>query len=151
MKLSETSPDLPLMPKEDVNRIKKKLGKKYRNESDWTTIENILKSYSLITAAPLHSTLRVRNVSGVLCEADVLMAFTNMDDCEKHLKNLCKMDSRIGPTFQRGTISFMDLTWLADKTQKDVFIDMQAKPNTVFMSFSPRTAELRAMVLYRRG
>lgn len=148
-KLLKENPGVALIPKEDVSKIKIKMGKSHRKESDWTVIKDILYSHDLITAAPQNSTRYVKSISGVLCEEGVLIAFTNFDDCERHLKGLYERDSRIGSMFHITSMAFADVIDIADKNDMDMFIDIQDEPNTKFMAYLHQTREIKAMMLSR--
>ena len=148
-KLLEENPGIALIPKEDVSKIKIKMGKSHRKESDWDVIKEILYNHDLITAAPQNTTHYVNGVSGVLCEEGVLIAFTNFDDCERHLKELYKRDNRIGSMFHITSVAFPDIIEIADKNKKDLFIDIQDKANTMFMAYLYETREIKAMMLSR--
>ena len=65
-KLLEENPGIALIPKEDVSKIKIKMGKSHRKESDWDVIKEILYNHDLITAAPQNTTHYVNGVSGVM-------------------------------------------------------------------------------------
>ena len=148
-KLLDENPGIALIPKEDVGKIKIKMGKSHRKESDWTVIKDILYSHDLITAAPQNATRYVDDVSGVLHEEGVLIAFTNFDDCERHLKDLYKRDNRIGSMFHITSVAFPDIIEIADTNKKDLFIDIQDEPNTMFMAYLHQTREIKAMMLSR--
>ena len=146
-KLLEENPRIALIPQEDVNKIKIKLGKSHRKESDWAVIKDILYRHDLITAAPQNSTRYVKDISGVLCEEGVLIAFTNFDDCEKHLKGLYEQNSRIGSMFQITSMALADVIEIADRNRADLFIDIQDEPNTMFMAYLHKTKEIKAMIM----
>ena len=148
-KYMEENPGIALISKEDVDKIKIKMGKSRRKESDWMVIKEILYHHDLITAAPQNNTGLVSDTSGVLCEEGVLIAFTNFDDCERHLKRLYKRDTRIGSMFQITSLSLEDIIMVADAEKKDLYIDIQDKPNTMFMAYLHETREIKALMLGR--
>ena len=149
-KLLEENPGIALIPKEDVSKIKIKMGKNHRKESDWIVIKDILRCHELITATPQNPMLFVSDISGILHEQGVLIAFTNFDDCEKHLKNLYEQDKRIGSLFNIASVLFLDIIEIADKNKKDLFIDIQDEPDTKFIAYFHQTKEIKAMMLGRR-
>lgn len=148
-KLLEDNPGIPIISKEDISKIKIKLGKSHRKESDWDVIKEILYNHDLITATPEHKTAYVDDKSGVLCEEGVLIAFTNFDDCERYLKDLYKRDRSVGTMFHITSVPFPDIIEIADENKKDLFIDVQNEPNIMFMAYLNETREIKAMMLSR--
>lgn len=146
-KYLDENPSIQLIPKGEVSTIKIKLGKSHRKEADWIVIKDILYTHDLITAAPQNATSFVGDIEGVLCEEDVLIAFTNFDDCECHLKDMYKRDSWIGSQFRIKSFAFTDILELADRKRMDLFIDVQDETGKMFMAYSHETKEIRAMML----
>lgn len=131
----EKNPGIQLIPKEDVDKIKIKLGKSHRKESDWDVIKKILMNHDLITASPQKRTRRVRDIQGVLYEEGVLVAFTNLDDCNKHLKSLYEDNRRLGSVFNVKSLPFEELINIAEENKKNIFIDIQLEKNCMFMMY----------------
>ena len=142
-------PGIQLIPKEDVAKIKIKLGKSHRKESDWQEIKNILCSYDLITATPLNSTDSVRDVSDVLFEDNKLIAFTNFDDCEKHLRRLYEVDKRIGEVFKIRSLAFADLIEIAESQGVNIFIDVQDEKECMCIVYIQENRQIIAARLIR--
>lgn len=131
----EKNPGIPLIPKENVDKIKIKLGKSHRKESDWDVIKNILMTHDLITASPLKRTRRVSDIQGVLYEEGVLIAFTNMNDCNKYLKSLYEDNRELGSVFNIKSLPFNELISIAEENRKNIFIDIQLEKNCMFMMY----------------
>lgn len=80
----------------------------------------------------------------MLYEDGVLVAFTNIDDCEKHIRGIGE-----GRYFHLGSMPFTELIRLADDEGKDVFIDIQDELNCQFIAYEHKTRELKAVMLSR--
>lgn len=48
------------------------------------------------------------------------MAFTNLEDCEEHIKNLNRRDRKIGRLFQLGVMSFDQAMAVSDAYGMDL-------------------------------
>ena len=75
-----------MIPKDKVSLINIKLGKSHRKESDWTVIKDILSAHNLIVCEPGVPDRHLKVVEHILVEDRILVAFTNLEDCEEHIK-----------------------------------------------------------------
>ena len=128
-------PELNLISKDDVNLIKIKTGKSHQKESDLDIIKKILMVHDVITADPVSGTGIVDSLENILLEDGALHVFTNMDDCEQHIRDLQKRYGDIGRYFQISSLAFEDVIQIADENEMDVMIDRQDKADSRCLAY----------------
>ena len=143
-------PGLNLIPKEDVSLIKIKMGKSHRNKKDWETIKEILVSRDILTAEPMRKNRKVASFEHILCEEGALVVFTNIDDCQRHIKDLNKSGRNASRYFQIQSLSFESVIGIADENLMDVYIDIQNELNCKCMAYFSREKQLKVVILEKR-
>ena len=128
-------PELNLISKEDINLMKIKTGKSHRKESDWDTIKKILMAHDVITADPVSGAGAVDSLENILLEDGALHVFTNMDDCEQHIRSLQKRFGDIGRCFQISSMAFEDVIQIAEENEVDVLIDRQDQTDSRCLAY----------------
>ncbi len=136
-----------LISKEDVARIKIKLGKSHRKESDWEIIKDILSSHNVIVAEPAKPDRRVPVKEHILCEDVNLIVFTNIEDCNEYIINLNRRDGVPDRLFQLGSMPFEDAVNIAEEYGMNLYIDLQAKVNTVCMCYVAGEEKIKAVMM----
>ncbi len=139
--------ELNLIPTEKVSLIKIKLGKKHRKESDWEVIKEILSKYNLIVCEPKDPDRHLKAVEHILVEDGLLVIFTNVKDCETHIKDLNLKDGRPDRLFQLGVMSFDQAVAVSDAYGMDLYIDLQAKINTICMAYVHGEGKIKAVMM----
>lgn len=140
---------LNLIPKDKVSLIKIKLGKSHRKESDWVVIKEILSAYNLIVCEPTDPDRHLKTVEHILVEDDILVIFTNFEDCEEHIKKLNRQDGKPGRLFQLGVMSFDQAVAVSDAYGMDLYIDLQAEVNAMCMVYIHGKSEIKAVMMAR--
>ena len=141
------NPEFNLIPKDKVSLIKIKLGKGHRKESDWTVIKDILYEHNLIVCEPKARDRHLKAVEHILVEDGKLVAFTNLGDCEEHIKNLNQRDRKIGRLFQLGVMPFDQAVDVSDAYGMDLYIDLQEKINTMCMAYIHGEGKIKAVMM----
>lgn len=136
-----------LIPKDKVSLIKIKLGKSHRKESDWEVIKEILSGYNLIVCEPKSPDRHLKTVEHILVEDGILVIFTNVEDCETHIKNLNLKDGRPDRLFQLGVMPFDQAVAVSDTYGMDLYIDLQAKVNTMCMAYVHGEGKIKAVMM----
>jgi len=113
----------PLSPQE-IRTVKSILNQPRRLQKDWDCIKSLLQSRSLFTVHPADEALFRRfTIDGVLYDQDVLLAFTDPEDCEEYGRRYAAV--RIGREFAIVTVPYDDIIRIAEHHEKDVYIDMR--------------------------
>ena len=113
----------PLSPQE-IRTVKSILDQPRRLQKDWDCIKSLLQSRSLFTVHPADEALFRRfTIDGVLYDQDVLLAFTDPEDCEEYGRRYAAV--RIGREFAIVTVPYDDIIRIAEHHEKDVYIDMR--------------------------
>lgn len=141
--------EFDLIPKDKVSLIKIKLGKSHRKESDWAVIKDILSAHNLIVCEPKDPDRYLKTVEHILVEDGMLMTFTNLEDCEEHIKNLNRRDGKSGRLFQLGVMPFDQAVAVSDAYGMDLYIDLQAKANTMCMVYTHVERKIKAVMIAR--
>lgn len=141
--------ELNLMTKEDVSLLKIKVGKNHRKEVDWDIIKKILLPKDVLTAELMKNVDGVYSLQHVLCEGNALVVFTNIDDCQRHMKDLCRNCGLIECSFQVGSLPFEQVVWLADENEMDVYIDIQDEANSKCIVYFSEEKQLKVVMLDR--
>jgi len=140
------NPEINIISKENISLLKIKLGKSHRKESDWATIKGILISHDVITVNIQKPVAGIKSVHGILCEENKLMIFTNIDDCEKHIRNL-HATSSISRFVNIVSLPFESVLYVSEKTDMPVLIDMTDEKNQKFIIYYPHLKELKTAIL----
>lgn len=143
------NPEFDLIPKDKVSLIKIKLGKSHRKESDWTVIKDILSAHNLIVCEPKVPDRHLKAIEHILVENGNLVAFTNLEDCEEHIQNLNQRDRKPGRLFQLGVMPFDQAVAVSDACGMDLYIDLQAKVNTMCMVYIHGEGKIKAVMMAR--
>ena len=143
------TPEFDLIPKDKVSLIKIKLGKSHRKESDWTVIKDILSAHNLIVCEPKAPDRHLKVVEHILVEDGNMVAFTNLEDCEEHIKNLNQRDGKPGRLFQIGVMPFDQAVAVSDAYGMDLYIDLQEKVNTMCMAYIHGEGKIKAVMRAR--
>ena len=143
------NPEFDLIPKDKVSLIKIKLGKSHRKESDWTVIKDILSAHNLIVCEPKAPDRYLKAVEHILVEDGNLVVFTNLEDCEEHIKNLNQRDGKPGRLFQIGVMPFDQAVAVSDAYVMDLYIDLQEKVNTMCMAYIHGEGKIKAVMMAR--
>ena len=136
-----------LISQKNVNLIKIKLGKSHRKESDWVVIKEILSSHNVIVAEPVKPDRLVPVKEHILCEDGSLVVFTNIDDCTEHIIHLNRQDGVPDRLFQLGSMPFIEAVDIAEEYGMDLYIDLQAKPNTRCMCYVAGEGKIKAVMM----
>lgn len=136
-----------LISKEEVALIKIKLGKSHRKESDWVVIKDILSSHNVIVAEPVKPDRRVPVKKHILCEDGVLIVFTNVEDCNEHIRHLNRQDGVPDRLFQLGSMPFEEAVVIAEEYGMDLYIDLQEKANTMCMCYVAGEEKIKAVMI----
>lgn len=143
------NPEFDLIPEDKVSLIKIKLGKSHRKESDWTVIKDILSEHNLVVCEPKARDRHLRVVEHILVENGNLVAFTNLGDCEEHIRNLNRRDRKLGRMFQIGVMPFDQAVAVSDAYGMDLYIDFQEKVNTMCMVYVHGEGKIKAVMMAR--
>lgn len=143
------NPEFDLIPEDKVSLIKIKLGKSHRKESDWAVIKDILSTHNLIVCEPKDPDRHLKTVEHILVEDGILVTFTNLEDCEEHIKNLNRRDRKSGRLFQLGVMPFDQAVAVSDAYGMDLYIDLQAKANTMCMAYIHGERKIKAVMMAR--
>ncbi len=138
-----------LISKEDVDRIKIKLGKSHRKESDWAVIKDILLSHNVIVAEPAKPDRRVPVKKHILYEDGFLVVFTNIEDCNEHMIHLNREDGTPDRLFRLGSMPFEEAVGISEEYGMDLYIDLQAKANTMCMRYVAGEEKIEAVMIAR--
>lgn len=141
-------PYLRIISKENVSMLKIKLGKNHRKESDWTIIKKILYNHDLITVNVTRPVPGITSVEHILCEENALLAFSNFDDCEKHIRYLQTFTS-LERYVEVGSIPFETVIEVADNRQMPVYIDLTMEPNRKIIVYNPQERRFTASLLIK--
>ncbi len=139
-----------LIPLQDVATIKIKLGKSHRKESDWTVIKEILSSHCVITMQPFRPDRRLSVKDHILCENDYPMVFTNIEDCQRYIRDLNLFHGTPGRGFMIGSIPFEEAVDISEKNQMELYIDRQMNPNEKCMAYVPGDGVIKAVMIVSR-
>ena len=138
-----------LIPEQDVALIKIKLGKSHRKESDWAVIKNILSAHNVIVAEPAKPDRRLRVKEHILCEDNALIVFTNIRDCNEHIINLNRRHGTPDRLFRLGSMPFDEAVDISEEYGMDLYIDLQAKRNTMCMCYVAGESKIKAVMMAR--
>ena len=127
--------DANLISDKDLSIIKIKLGKSKRNEKDWSVIKEILLAHDLIVPVSLDENVAIGNVGGVMRIDQMLIAFTNPDDCSRQMKAFSE-DLEMTLRWQMKFMPFTDLGNIADDAGLILCIDMITDGRNRFITYS---------------
>ena len=127
--------DANLISDKDLSIIKIKLGKSKRNEKDWSVIKEILLAHDLIVPVSLDENVAIGNVGGVMRIDQILIAFTNPDDCSRQMKAFSE-DLEMTLRWQMKFMPFTDLMNIADNAGLMLCIDMITDRRNRFITYS---------------
>ena len=92
-----------LISKKDVSRIKIKLGKSHRKETDWEIIKEILSSSNVIVIEPRKPDLDIKVLDHIAYRKHYFYIFTNLQDAMQFVRKVNVEDNKIGRDFFFGT------------------------------------------------
>ena len=72
-------------------------------------------------------------IDGVLYDQDVLLAFTDPEDCEEYGRRYAAV--RIGREFNIVTVSYEEIIRIAEQHEKDVYIDLRKEFEERFLVY----------------
>ena len=127
--------DANMISDKDLSIIKIKLGKSKRNEKDWSVIKEILLTHDLIVPESLDENEVIGNVGGAMRIDQMLIAFTNPDDCSRQMKAFSE-DMGMTLRWQMKFMLFTDLGNIADNAGLMLCIDMITDGRNRFITYS---------------
>ena len=145
--MDENAEEHNLIPEQDVALIKIKLGKSHRKESDWTVIKDILSAHNVIVAEPDKPDRRLRVKEHILCEDNALIVFTNIHDCSEHIISLNRRHGTPDRLFKLGSMPFDEAVDISEEYGMELYIDLQAKTNTMCMCYVPGESKIKAVMM----
>ena len=129
------SMDANLISDKDLSIIKIKLGKSKRNEKDWSVIKEMLLTHDLIVPESFDENEVIGNVGGAMRIDQMLIAFTNPDDCSRQMKAFSE-DLEMTLRWQMKFMPFTDLGNIADDAGLILCIDMITDGRNRFITYS---------------
>lgn len=118
--------------------IKIKLGKSGCSEKDREGIKDFLREKRLFTVRPSdEAMLRRYSMEGVLMNKDVLLVFTNLEECEEYAKRYAAV--RLGRNYTIDTIPFESVLRTAGEYEKNVYIDVRYDHDGRFFVYDGKT------------
>jgi len=127
--------DANMISDKDLSIIKIKLGKSKRNEKDWSVIKEMLLTHDLIVPESLDENEVIGNVGGAMRIDQMLIAFTNPDDCSRQMKAFSE-DMGMTLRWQMKFMLFTDLGNIADNAGLMLCIDMITDGRNRFITYS---------------
>ena len=124
-----------LISDKELSIIKIKLGKGKRSEKDWSVIKGILLAHDLIVPESMDENEMVGNVGGAMRIGQMLISFTNPDDCSRQMKAFSD-DLKMTLRWQMKFLSFIDLGNIADDAGLMLCIDMITDGKNRFITYS---------------
>ena len=143
----EKNPNANIIPPEELDIIRIKLGKSKRKESDWTIIKDILYKHDLIVMEPEKKDRYLPEYDHIMSEDGVLVAFTSIDECMKHVRWLNEEDGTPGRGFLIGSLPFEQIIRTADEYGLDLIIDPAMDGRTRCMLYLPDSHEIKAATM----
>lgn len=143
--LTNSTPEqCPLSPAE-IKSIKSILRQPRRLPKDWDCIKSLLGSRSLFTVHPADEALFRRfTIDGVLYDQDVLLAFTDPEDCEEYGRRYAAV--RIGREFTIVTVPYEEIIRIAEQYEKDVYIDLRKEFEERFLVYDGKRKTLHLCI-----
>ena len=133
----------PFSPQE-IRTIKSILNQPRRLQKDWDCIKSLLQSRSLFTVHPKDEALFLRfTIDGVLYDQDVLLVFTDPEDCEEYGRRYAAV--RIGREFSIAAVPYDDIR-IAEQYEKDVYIDMRKEFEDRFLVYDGKRKTLHLCI-----
>ena len=145
----EQNPNANLIPPEELDIIRIKLGKSKRKESDWTIIKDILYRHDLIVMEPEKKDRYYPVYDHIMSEDGILVAFTSVDECIKHVRWLNEEDGTPEREFLIGSMPFEQAVQTADEHGRDLIIDPAMDGRTKCMLYLPDSHEIKAVTMLR--
>ena len=127
--------DANMISDKDLSIIKIKLGKSKRNEKDWSVIKEMLLTHDLIVPESFDENEVIGNVGGAMRIDQMLIAFTNPDDCSRQMKAFSE-DMGMTLRWQMKFMLFTDLGNIADNAGLMLCIDMITDGRNRFITYS---------------
>lgn len=129
----------------EIKTIKTILNQPRRLPKDWDCIKRLLQSRSLFTVHPADEALFRRfTIDDVLYDQDVLLAFTDPEDCEEYGRRYAAV--RIGRKFNIVTVSYEEIIRIAEQHEKDVYIDLRKEFEERFLVYDGKRKTLHLCI-----
>lgn len=125
------------------------MGKSKRNESDWDIIKAILARHDLIVFGPEKEEREYKVYDHIMSEDGILQAFTNLDDCMRHIQWLNEDDGTPGRKFVVGGLPFEQIIRASDYYGRDLLIDMTIDGKNRSILYLAGKGEIKAVSLVR--
>ena len=110
------------LSKEEIYKLRIKIGKNHRTEKDWAIIKELFEDRVVFTANPLdEKKAKQCCVEGILKDEGALFVFTSMEACKNYL-NQIGVD-RFGRYMTIGNIPFSFVMKIAVDYKEQVYID----------------------------
>lgn len=148
-RMLKLNPDANIIPPEELDILRIKMGKSKRKEADWDVIKDILNRHDLIVMEPEKKDRRYRVYDHVMSVDGVLVAFTNVEDCMKHVRWLNDEDGVPGRRFVVGTMPFEQVISVAEHYRRDLLIDAVMDSRSRCLMYLPATHEIKAVSMLR--
>ena len=85
----------------------------------------------------------------IMSEEGVLVTFTNIDDCMRHVQWMNEQDGTVGRGFLVGTLPFEQVISAAEHYRRDLLIDAVMDSRSRCMMYLPGTHEIKAVSMLR--
>lgn len=139
------APQKPPLSPTEIKTIKTILNQPRRLPKDWDCIKSLLQSRSLFTVHPADEALFRRfTIDDVLYDQDVLLAFTDPEDCEEYGRRYAAV--RIGREFNIVTVSYEEIIRIAEQHEKDVYIDLRKEFEERFLVYDGKRKTLHLCI-----
>ena len=110
------------LSKEEISKLKIKIGKSHRTEKDWTIIKELFEDRVVFTANPADEKMAKKYcVEGVLKDEGALVVFTSVAACTDYLDRFGV--HRFGRYMTIGNIPFSSVIEIAIDYKELVYVD----------------------------
>lgn len=138
-----------ILSESEIMSIKTRMRKNKLSESDWSYIKDLLHDKHIFTVRPMDASLLPRfSIEGVLHDQDVLMAFTNLNECEEYARRYAAV--RIGRQYTFDTIPYESVIRIADAHEKDAYIDVRYGHEERFLVYSAKTKMFHLCINHKK-